>query len=147
MDGKQARNTGSDSPLGLLFDHSADAINGVLVTLSIPALVQVGPTWAFALFHASLTSGFFYASLEQYCVGALNLPIINGVSDGCVIMIVIEVASAFLGILNCNARIGCEMWKTNVLPGFSRGHLIMSLMYVAIVPTLLLKYERRITER
>jgi hypothetical protein len=28
MDGKQARRTGSSSPLGLLFDHGCDGLNG-----------------------------------------------------------------------------------------------------------------------
>lgn len=30
MDGKQARRTGSASPLGLLFDHGCDSLNGTV---------------------------------------------------------------------------------------------------------------------
>ncbi len=98
VDGKQARKTGSSSPLGLLFDHGADAINCILITISVPGMMQMGPAWGFVLFHFTLTFGFFFATLEQYYVGSLNLPIINGVSDGSMIMIGIEALTAFTGI-------------------------------------------------
>ena len=98
MDGKQARKTGSSSPLGLLFDHGADGINSVLVGLSVPSLVQTGSTWSFMMFALSITTGFYFATLEQYYSGSLALPVINGVSDGCVILILVELLSAYTGI-------------------------------------------------
>lgn len=49
IDGKQARRTGTSSPLGELFDHGCDSISTVFVALSACAAVQLGqyPTWMF----------------------------------------------------------------------------------------------------
>jgi ethanolaminephosphotransferase len=99
MDGKQARNTKNSSPLGLLFDHGIDSINNFLLICTIPSLFQMGPTYYFLLFACSLFMGFYYATLEQYYIGGLFLPIFNGVSDGSVLIIVVETISGFTGII------------------------------------------------
>lgn len=41
-DGKQARRTGSSSPLGMLIDHGMDSITAVINTMIIIQLVQIG---------------------------------------------------------------------------------------------------------
>ena len=41
MDGKQARRTGSSSPLGQLFDHGCDAFNTTASGLNLAAALQV----------------------------------------------------------------------------------------------------------
>jgi ethanolaminephosphotransferase len=41
-DGKQARRTGSSSPLGMLIDHGMDSITAVINTMLITAMVQTG---------------------------------------------------------------------------------------------------------
>lgn len=45
LDGKQARRTGSSSPLGLLFDHGCDALNVSVGTMTMACVLQLGPTW------------------------------------------------------------------------------------------------------
>lgn len=45
LDGKQARRTGSSSPLGLLFDHGCDALNVSVGTLTMACVLQLGATW------------------------------------------------------------------------------------------------------
>lgn len=49
IDGKQARRTGTSSPLGELFDHGCDSISTVFVALSACIAVQLGhyPSWMF----------------------------------------------------------------------------------------------------
>ena len=42
MDGKQARDTGSSSPLGLLCDHGCDALTTTLVVASLGTVVKLG---------------------------------------------------------------------------------------------------------
>lgn len=42
IDGKQARRTGSSSPLGELFDHGCDAVSTIFVTLAVLTSLQVG---------------------------------------------------------------------------------------------------------
>ena len=98
MDGKQARRTKNSSALGLLFDHGTDSINTVLLSLVVPALLQTGISWPSIAFGVCIMTGFYSATLEQYYVGKLNLPVINGVSDACVIIIGIETAAALTSI-------------------------------------------------
>mmetsp|Transcript_10455 Transcript_10455/g.15969 ORF Transcript_10455/g.15969 Transcript_10455/m.15969 type:complete len:433 (+) Transcript_10455:71-1369(+) len=85
MDGKQARRTGSSSPLGLLFDHGCDA----LVTL--PGSINCACLWGVSFRNdpaiAWLTivcpaMSFFMGTWEQYVTGEMYLPIINGPSEG-----------------------------------------------------------------
>eukprot|EP01006_Ploeotia_vitrea_P011444 TRINITY_DN30431_c0_g1_i1.p1 TRINITY_DN30431_c0_g1~~TRINITY_DN30431_c0_g1_i1.p1 ORF type:complete len:488 (-),score=232.36 TRINITY_DN30431_c0_g1_i1:139-1602(-) len=45
IDGKQARRTGSSSPLGQLFDHGCDALGTFLVSTVVCSVIQTGPTW------------------------------------------------------------------------------------------------------
>ncbi|KOB70742.1 Choline/ethanolaminephosphotransferase 1, partial [Operophtera brumata] len=49
IDGKQARRTGSQSPLGELFDHGCDSISTVFIALGACIAVKLGeyPTWMF----------------------------------------------------------------------------------------------------
>ena len=42
IDGKQARRTGSSSPLGQLFDHGCDAINVVMVAYVVMQIMKMG---------------------------------------------------------------------------------------------------------
>lgn len=44
LDGRQARRTGSSSPLGLLFDHGVDALNVTLAALLLMTVFQLGNT-------------------------------------------------------------------------------------------------------
>lgn len=41
-DGKQARRTGSSSPLGMLIDHGMDSITAVINNMMISVMVQIG---------------------------------------------------------------------------------------------------------
>lgn len=42
IDGKQARRTGSSSPLGELFDHGCDSISTVFVSIAVSICLQLG---------------------------------------------------------------------------------------------------------
>lgn len=44
-DGKQARRTGSGSPMGMLFDHGLDACTAVMQNIQIQRMMQVGSGW------------------------------------------------------------------------------------------------------
>jgi ethanolaminephosphotransferase len=78
MDGKQARRIGASSPLGMLFDHGCDAINSTVI--SIPVAAALGTGWTPKLFFC-LWCGyvpFYVQTWEEYYVGAMVLPVING---------------------------------------------------------------------
>lgn len=49
LDGKQARRTGTSSPLGQLFDHGCDALSVNLLLASIACSLSMGCGWAHAL--------------------------------------------------------------------------------------------------
>ena len=87
MDGKQARRTGSSSPLGLLFDHGCDAVTCGLSTTMIAKLIQIGNNNVLLFALLATTQAFFFAILEEYYNGCLYLGPFNGVSDGSVILI------------------------------------------------------------
>lgn len=84
MDGKQARKTGSSSPLGLIFDHGCDAVNaGVGALLSCTLFAIPAADTAAVLLACSLTSvPFYWATWEEYHLHALVLPWVNGPSEG-----------------------------------------------------------------
>ena len=78
MDGKQARRTSSSSPLGMLFDHGCDAINATV--LCIPISSALSTEWSMGIFFA-LWCGyvpFFFQTWEEYYLGEMVLPCING---------------------------------------------------------------------
>jgi len=66
MDGKQARRTGTSSPLGQLFDHGCDTISAMLLALTVAATAQLGPTvWTLA-FLCAVQVPFFCAQWSEY---------------------------------------------------------------------------------
>ncbi len=95
MDGKQARRTGSSSPLGLLFDHGCDAINCSLLGWASAAIhMRAGGGWrAFALWSIACVP-FYYNTWEEYHTGEMVMPIINGPNEGVMGMAALLVISA-----------------------------------------------------
>ena len=84
LDGRQARRTGSSSPLGLLFDHGVDALNCTFASLLLAAVYQVGLLGAVPLFlfwNIGFVP-FVFATWEEYFTGKLTLGEVNGPSDG-----------------------------------------------------------------
>ena len=71
MDGKQARRTGSSSPLGQLFDHGCDCLACVAQTGAAAAVMHFGPTFLGLYSMSVLSSGFFMAQWEEYHTGTL----------------------------------------------------------------------------
>jgi len=42
IDGKQARRTGTSSPLGMMFDHGCDALTTFLIATGIGSIIGLG---------------------------------------------------------------------------------------------------------
>ena len=87
-DGKQARRTGSSSPLGLMFDHGLDAVNGGFFGPLIMAQVlgaSAGGWRHFALWAVAV-GPFFANTWEENWTGEFHLPIINGPNEGIIII-------------------------------------------------------------
>lgn len=72
-DGKQARRTGTSSPLGELFDHGCDSMTQVFVTLNICYALQMGLVKNLVWLCVILSVSTFYAAhWSTFCTGHLK---------------------------------------------------------------------------
>eukprot|EP00928_Gymnodinium_smaydae_P043099 TRINITY_DN28957_c0_g1_i2.p1 TRINITY_DN28957_c0_g1~~TRINITY_DN28957_c0_g1_i2.p1 ORF type:complete len:414 (+),score=44.15 TRINITY_DN28957_c0_g1_i2:76-1242(+) len=95
MDGKQARRTGSSTALGLLLDHGIDALNIILSSLNCMAMLKCGDSAGECLLIWLLCAApFFFATWEEFFTGALRLGVVNGPTDGVLIVCCLQLVSA-----------------------------------------------------
>lgn len=69
LDGKQARRTGSSSPLGQMFDHGCDAWSCQFFLYFPIQIFRIGLSPVSALYYFALTGIFFAAQWEEYHTG------------------------------------------------------------------------------
>ncbi|XP_021188912.1 cholinephosphotransferase 1 isoform X3 [Helicoverpa armigera] len=105
IDGKQARRTGSQSPLGELFDHGCDSISTVFIALGACIAVKLGeyPTWMFFQCFCAMTL-FYCAHWQAYVTGTLKMGRID----------VTEAQYSIMGIHLVSAILGPSFWATQV---------------------------------
>jgi ethanolaminephosphotransferase len=96
-DGRQARRTGASSPLGLLVDHGTDACTTFFITCGLGNFVYYETLDEYLYVYVMITVAFFLNTWEEYYTGELILPIIHGVSEGMVLIVIIEVLSGIYG--------------------------------------------------
>ncbi|XP_066275721.1 cholinephosphotransferase 1-like isoform X2 [Branchiostoma lanceolatum] len=97
MDGKQARRTGSSTPLGELFDHGSDAISTVLISVATACAMKLGQTPDLLFFMIFLTSFVFYCThWETYVSGTMECKFID-VVEAQGFSVVVQALSALLG--------------------------------------------------
>lgn len=72
IDGKQARRTGSSSPLGELFDHGCDAVSIIFVSIAVACTINLGhhPDYMFFFFFHNAFL-FYLAHWQTYVTGIL----------------------------------------------------------------------------
>jgi len=122
-DGKQARKTGSSSPLGLLFDHGCDAINTFISGLSLFAVLQLGNNmWSIWGFIVTFVT-FFMATWEEYYIEALNLPCFNGANEGIMGAIMLFLISGVFGT---------SIWNQLIFGVAIKYHVVFFFTAVAI---------------
>ncbi|KAJ1328550.1 hypothetical protein BSLG_010282 [Batrachochytrium salamandrivorans] len=97
VDGKQARRTGSSSPLGELFDHGVDALNSTFGTILQAASLGSGLTGYFSTLVFMITTAFFFSTWETYYTGTLYLGYINGPTEGLLLAVFSLVVSGIYG--------------------------------------------------
>ena len=133
MDGKQARRTGSGSPLGMLFDHGCDAINTTVMAISMACTLQLGPTVWSLLLAGIAWAGFFTNTLEEYYTGELYLGYINMPNEGLQLMALLHLSSPFLSK---------EWWQTSVSAfGFKLPRNHFALVAIAIPAIVTMAYN------
>lgn len=98
VDGKQARKTGTSSPLGELFDHGIDSLNCVLGGIVQCAAVGTGHS-LYAVFIILVACWPMYLSTwEEYHTGVLFLGFINGPTEGLLIAMSVLLCTGFNGV-------------------------------------------------
>ncbi|XP_047346756.1 cholinephosphotransferase 1 isoform X7 [Vespa velutina] len=105
IDGKQARRTGTSTPLGELFDHGCDSISTVFVALSACIAVQLGyyPTWMFFQCFCAMTL-FYCAHWQTYVSGSLRFGKVD----------VTEAQFTIIGIHLVSAIFGPKIWMMEI---------------------------------
>jgi len=71
MDGKQARRTGTSSPLGQLFDHGFDCLCNLSHASIFAAYTRIGASVNIVLVQNGVQFAFFMAQWEEYYTGIL----------------------------------------------------------------------------
>lgn len=98
IDGKQARRTGTSSPLGELFDHGIDSLNCCFCGLCCVASIGLGSTvWGFVLFTCTCIS-MYLSTWETYYTNTLYLAFMNGPTEGMLVICFIHLITAVYGV-------------------------------------------------
>lgn len=135
MDGKQARKTGSSSPLGLLFDHGCDALNvscGINIILCTCAISRSNVNLIFWTM-VSPQVPFYMASWEEYYTHTLYLPTLNGPNEGVLLAALMCLVSgvtgpSFWGLFHFYDNLPAAV--ANVVPKLSNGGI---MVYVGLL--------------
>ncbi|XP_038875283.1 choline/ethanolaminephosphotransferase 1-like isoform X2 [Benincasa hispida] len=95
VDGKQARRTNSSSPLGELFDHGCDALACAFETLAFGSTAMCGRSsfWFWVLSAVP----FYGATWEHFFTNTLVLPVVNGPTEGLMLIYLCHFFTTFVG--------------------------------------------------
>lgn len=105
IDGKQARATGSSSPLGELFDHGIDSLNCCLGGLVQSVCMGLGSSQASAFITFSTCVAMYLSTWETYHTHVLYLGYVNGPTEGIIIAVITMLISGFKGVAFWNTPI------------------------------------------
>ncbi|KAJ3140835.1 hypothetical protein HK100_008851 [Physocladia obscura] len=97
IDGKQARRTGTSSPLGELFDHGCDALNTGLATFLACKALNIEQSWIQVFAILSSVGNFYLSTWEEYFTGVLYLSEFSGPIEGVWSLILVFFVSAAYG--------------------------------------------------
>ena len=97
IDGKQARRTKNSTPLGMIFDHQVDAICVTITTSFMATAALYGNSHISLFIWLAGAFPFFLATWEELYVGVQIFPVVNGPSDGCLLVGVLMLALGLVG--------------------------------------------------
>ena len=98
IDGKQARRTGNSTPFGMLMDHGCDVFTNIFTAYNLSKLLLVGNDsyFSYSVFFG-LILGFYMMTYEEYKVGEMHFPMINGTDEGNLFIFLLGVILAIIG--------------------------------------------------
>ncbi|VVT49627.1 uncharacterized protein SAPINGB_P002363 [Magnusiomyces paraingens] len=110
IDGKQARATGTSSPLGELFDHGIDSLNCCLGGLVQSACMGMGSSKNTAIVTFITCVAMYLSTWETYHTHVLYLGYLNGPTEGIIIAVIMMLISGAYGI---------QVWNNPISSVFS----------------------------
>lgn len=132
LDGRQARRTGSSSPLGHLFDHGCDAMNVSLAAHSLGSVLQLPAIELWLLVFISQLS-LLTSSVEEYATGAMILHEINGPNEGILVLVSSHLLVAYYG---------ANAWNTSTSIGITYSQIGIIVNAIATFGTMYAAFRR-----
>ncbi|KAK4263697.1 hypothetical protein QN277_029078 [Acacia crassicarpa] len=131
VDGKQARRTNSSSPLGELFDHGCDALACTFESLAFGSTVMCGrDTFWWWLISAV---PFYWATWEHYFTNCLVLPVVNGPTEGLMIIYLLHFFTAIVGAQWWAQKLGNSMPFLSWVPFLGGIPTYRAVLYFVII--------------
>jgi len=121
IDGKQARRTGSSSPLGELFDHGCDAIVTMYQAVTTCAALQLGSSYWSMLFCTSIYFASTSIMWEDYYTDHLRFDKYSSPTEA----LVAAITMYFL-----TGVFGPQIWTWSLF-GFQFNHVAISIASIA----------------
>jgi len=97
LDGKQARKTNSSSELGMIMDHSCDALTTAIFSIGLATIAGVQTPQVYFIVWTMCSIPFYFSTLEAYYVGTLHLGYLNGASEGTIIGVILMCSNGIYG--------------------------------------------------
>ncbi|XP_021759778.1 choline/ethanolaminephosphotransferase 1 isoform X2 [Chenopodium quinoa] len=117
VDGKQARRTNSSSSLGELFDHGCDALACAFEALAFGSTAMCGRATFWFWVIAAIP--FYGATWEHYFTNTLILPVINGPTEGLMLIYLCHFFTTFVGAEWWAQQFGASIPFLSWVPFFS----------------------------
>eukprot|EP00051_Salpingoeca_urceolata_P032994 m.18375 g.18375 ORF g.18375 m.18375 type:complete len:376 (-) comp5708_c0_seq1:308-1435(-) len=120
IDGKQARRTGTSTPLGELFDHGCDSLSAVLVTTALSISLEARDTGLLFYLNLMCNLTFYCAHWHTYVTGTLRFGRLD----------VTEVQLTFITCHILTAVFGPGMWSVDVYGPFRVKEVVLGLSVI-----------------
>ncbi|CAN1127267.1 Choline/ethanolaminephosphotransferase 1 [Linum perenne] len=138
VDGKQARRTNSSSPLGELFDHGCDALACAFEAMAFGSTAMCG-RYAFWFWVISAIP-FYLATWESYFTNTLILPVVNGPTEGLMLIYLAHFFTAIVGAEWWTQYFGQSLPIVSWVPFVSEIPTFKAVLYLmiafAVIPTI-----------
>ncbi|KAL8161405.1 hypothetical protein V2J09_012894 [Rumex salicifolius] len=137
VDGKQARRTNSSSPLGELFDHGCDALACAFEALAFGSTCMCGRNSFWFWLIAAIP--FYWATWEHFFTNTLILPVVNGPTEGLMLIYLAHFFTTFVGAEWWAQPLGKSLPFFSWVPFFSGILVHEAVLYFmiafAVIPT------------
>lgn len=124
IDGKQARRTGSSSPLGQLFDHGCDAICAIFHGLFLGSTTSSGNTFLSLILLYIAIVPFYVSNWEQATTGFMRFGLI-GVTEAQYVSMGVLVVTGLAG--------GSQFWDSHLFVGITLKDLFLFFGSIGVV--------------